>query len=298
MVSTVQRLVGNHTLVTSAIAGELVNKQHSDILDSREWSRKKTGVILSTVTDKTAGTVTLTNGAATIAGSGTAWAASDTGKSVLIADSLYVFTYVGATAGTLADENGTPLVYSGATAASLSYVMFKRFYSLGYGIDSILTMKHEARIYERDQEFFDNMDPSRSSTGGTPLYFARGPRDQTGTNDLVQIEFMPRVSAAITINAGVLKGHIDLAGTQNPIVPSGPVEWFAAQHAALYLFAKTKEAKWLTLSNEFEKKGAAALEREGNMDDKKFGRSPAVKDTGGGTGLRGTDFELQHDLGV
>jgi len=197
---------------------------------------------------------------------------------------------------TLGDFNGTTINYQGTTNTAATYVMFQRWYSLGAAIESIVSVFHTNKIHERDLEFLDGLDPRRLSTGDTPIYYARGPRDQSGTNDLVQIEFWPRASSTIAVTVGIVKGHTDLSGTTNPIVPSSIVEWAGAVDGCYFLFSKTKEQKFLQLASTYNQEFEKSLEREKNEDNKKFGLSQGIKDVGGGVPLSGTDFGITHDL--
>ncbi len=99
------------------------------------------------------------------------------------------------------------------------------------------------------------------------------------------------------MTVGIVKGHTDLSGTSFPIVPSGPVEWAAAVDGCYFLFAKTKEQKWIQLAQTYNREFDKSFEKEKNEDNKKFGLSPAIKDVGGGVPLSGTDFGITHDTG-
>jgi hypothetical protein len=300
MISRVRHLVGNHSIATEDLISSFVNERHQILFESHEWSRKKQEIILATTADADSGTLSVTNGASTITGTSTAFASTDVGSYIKIGsdESLYVVNAVtSSTSLTLGDLNGTVIGYAGATASSLSYVLFKRFYSLGSGIDQITSVKYKRRLREVDQTFIDRLDPPRTSTGD-PLYFARGPWDQSGTKDEVRVEFYPRSSTAIAINVDVQLAHTDLSVTQNPIVPSAPLEWYAAEDTCYVLYARTKEEKWLKLADKYMAQGNISLERAKNEDSKRFGVSQQVKDIAGGVGLTETDFALNKDLGI
>lgn len=297
-VTRIQDLLGNHTSATDTVVGRLYNSRHRNELEGHEWSRKKGEIILALVAEESTGTFLITNGSPTATGSSTSLSSADVGKYIRFSSNndLYVVGAVSDPDITLADFNGTPINYQGTTDATATYVMFKRWYSLGTAIESIVSVFHTNKIRERDLEFLDALDPRRQSTGDTPIYFARGPRQQSGTNDLVQIEFWPRASSTIAVTVGILKGHTALSGTSNPIVPSGIVEWAAAVDGCYFLFSKTKEQKWLTLAGTYNGELAKAKEEEIRLDNKKFGLSPGIKDVGGGHGLAGSDFEVSHDI--
>ncbi len=296
MVTRVQALVGNHTLATATVVGALVNSRHRGLLESYDWSRRKNDIIVNTAVDKDAGTVTLTSGSATVTGSGTAFAATDVGRSIQFADSIYqVRTYSSATSITLGDANGTAVLFPGTTVAGQGYTIFTQRYSLGTGIEQILVVKYQNEITEVSEEWLDSVDPSREGAASNPYHYARTSR---GSTDDVRIELYPRPSSPISVNVKVELGHTDLSSTQTPIVPSGPVEWWAAVDACYFLFAKTKDNAWLTLVGKYEPNAQKSEEFEKNSDQKKFGTIQAIRDIGGGTGLGGTDFGVGRDVGI
>ena len=119
----------------------------------------------------------------------------------------------------------------------------------------------------------------------------------TGTNDIARIEFYPRPSSPIAINVAVLLGHVDLHPSDNPIVPSGPLEWAAAVDVAYMLHARTADTKgrWLTLADKWNSEFEKALERELRFDASKFGVIQQVADVYHGGNL-GDDFAVNHDV--
>ncbi len=294
MILRVKSLVGNHSKADSTIVGELVNSRHRGLLESYGWSRRKQDVIVNTAVDKTAGTVALTSASGTVTGTSTAFAATDVGRSIQFTDSIYtVYSYTSATSIALGDANGTAVLFPGTSATGQSYVMFTQRYSLGIGIEQIIGVKYQSPLTEVSEEYLNYIDPSRSGTGSAPMYYARTSR---GANDDVRIELYPRPAEPISVNVHVERGHTDLVSTQNPIVPSGPVEWWAAVDCCYFLYAKTEDDKWLQLATRYEKNASTSLEFELNQDSKKFGVIQSVPDVGGGTGLGATDFGLDKDV--
>ncbi len=295
MVSRVTSLVANHSQATATKVGEFVNSRHRALLESYDWSRRKQDVIINTAVDKDAGTVALTVGSGTVTGTSTAFAATDVGRSIQFASSIYtVYSYSSPTSITLGDANGTAVVFPGTSVTGQSYVMFTQRYSLGVGIEQIIFVKYQSELAEVSEEYLDSIDPTRQGTGAAPMYFARTSR---GANDDVRIEVYPRPSAPITINVKIERGHVDLTTTQNPIVPSGPVEWWAAVDTCYFLGAKTKDPYWLQLATAYEKQAVKSEEFEHNQDNRKFGQIQQTRDVGGGVGLGETDFALDKDVG-
>ncbi len=295
MVTRVQALVGNHTLATATVVGALVNSRHRGLLESYDWSRRKQDIVINSVVDKTAGTVTLTSGSATVTGSGTAFAATDVGRSIQFADSIFaVRTYSSTTSITLGDANGTAVTFPGTTVAGQGYTIFTQRYSLGTGIEQIINMAYQNPITEVSEEWIDFMDSSRVATASNPYHYARTSR---GATDDVRIELYPRPSSPISVNVKIEKGHTDMSSTDNPIVAAGPIEWWSAVDACSFLYAKTKDNSWLTLASQYRTDAAKSEEFEKNQDIKKFGTIQAVRDVGSGIGFGGTDFAVMHDIG-
>lgn len=294
----IQDLLGNHASATDAVVGRLYNSRHRSILESHEWSRKKGEIILALVAEESTGTFSVTNGSSSVTGTSTSLSSADVGKYIRFGsdNDMYVVKAEADPVLTLGDFNGTTVEYQGTTNTAATYVMFKRWNSLGSGIESIVSVFHTNKIHERDLEFLDGLDPRRLSTADTPTYYARGPRDQSSTNDLVQIEFWPRASSTIAVTVGILKGHTDLSSTSNPIVPSSIIEWAGAVDGCYFLFSKTKEQKWLQLASTYNQEFEKSFERERITDNAKFGLSGAIKDVGGGIPLSATDFSITHDL--
>ena len=291
-ITRIQDLLGNHKSADDTVVGRLYNSRHRNLLESHEWSRKKGEIILALVAEESTGTFSITNGSSSVTGTSTSLSSADVGKYIRFSSDsgLYVVKAEADPVLTLGDFNESTVEYQGDTDTEASYVLWKRWYSLGTAIESIVSVFHTNKIHERDLEFLDGLDPRRQSTGDTPIYFARGPRDQSGTNDLVQIEFWPRASSTIAVTVGILKGHTDLSSTSHPIVPSGIVEWGAAVDGCYFLFSKTKENKWLQLAGTYNGELAKTKEEEIRLDNKKFGLSQSIKDVGGGHGLAGGDF--------
>lgn len=302
MVARVRRLCGLHTLLTYDLAMSFINQRHSEFLDRHDWSRRKQEIVVNSSADKTDGTIAATQGSATITGTSTTFAAADVGKSIRIGDDDYPIYNIKAVGGllslTLGDLNGTTVTWPGDSVSGATYTIFQQWYQLGTNVEDIVSVKHQTRLREVSTEWLDWKDPSRNTTGDDPTHFARGPRERTGTSDIVRIELWPRPSSPISVNVAVKLGHTDLAPSKNPIVPSDVLCWYAAEDGCYFLFAKTKEPKWIQLAQEYDKQGATAYELARAEDSKKFGVIQAVQDINGGNGLSETDFALDHDTGV
>ena len=199
---------------------------------------------------------------------------------------------------TLGDLSGNTILWPGASASGVSYVAFKQFYSLGAGVEDILGIKGDVPIKEMSEEWLDDMDPTRDCTASSPTRFCRTARDMRGGSDIVRIELYPRATQPVIITANILRGHVNMTKAQNPIVPSGPLQWYAAQDMCYKLFAETKDQNWIGARQGVRgSRQKLPLEREKNQDYQKFGTDSYVKDVYGDIGMAETDFALTHDLG-
>lgn len=300
-ITRVQRLCGNHALATEDLILGFLNNRHSSILESFDWSRKKTAVSLTGVTDKSDGTLALTNGSPTVNGTATTFTVSDVGKYLTIGSdtsSLYVVKAVNtAHQFVLGDLNGSMLGWPDTSRTAQNYVMFKRLYSLGPGIEQIYFVKGKIELREVSEEYIDSIDPGRTGSAQDSYCYARCARDMSGSNDMVRIEMYPRPSQVQIITVSVLRGHVDLYPSQYPIVPSGPLEWFAAADVSYLLFARTKQEHWLALAAKYNEEAEKTLEREKNQDFKKFSQIQQVRDAQEDVPWSITDAGISHDYG-
>jgi hypothetical protein len=301
MTTRVRVLCGRHNLATVDDIRALLNSRHAEQMDSYDWSRSRQAVIIGTKADKTTGTIAVTQDSSTVVGTGTAFDSTDIGRSITISDQNSYFqikAVASATSFTLGDLFGNTVTYPGATASGLSFCVFTRLYSVGAGIEQIISVTYQSKLTETSTSYLDAIDPSRKATSDGPVYFARGERLMTGTNDIVRIEFHPRPSSPIAINVGVKLGHTDLGPSDNPIVPSAPLEWGAAIDMAYSLHARTsdKGSRWLILADKWTVEFEKALEKAKAEDSKKFGVIQSVTDIYGDIGRGDTDFGLNHDV--
>ncbi len=295
IVTAVQIRVADHSLATDTVVGKLVNESHQEEIESAEYSRKKTEIIVNTIAEESTGTFSVTNGSETITGTSTSLSSDDVGKYIKFSsdNNFYFVKAVSDPDITLGDFNGTTVTYSGDTNTAVAYVIWTRFYNLGTAIESIYAAQYKLEITEMLLSDLDKIDPQRSSTGD-PLHYILGPRD---SSDLVQIELFPRPTGTIALTFGVIKGHTTLSGSDLPIVPGAILLWSAAILACHYIFAKTRDKRFLELVDRFEQKRAMAKEFVKAQDEGKFGLPHHIRAADDHAGLAHSDFGLDRDLG-
>lgn len=294
IVTAVQRRVADHSLATDTIVGNLVNEAHSELIEENEWSRKKSEIVIATVAEETSGTFNLTNGASTTTITGGSLSSADEGKYIKFDsdNTFYVVNSFSTGQITLKDFNGTTIGYAGTTNATAAYVMWKRWYTLGTAIESIYAANYKKELTEMLIGELDAVDPQRSTVGDPDRYIL-GPRD---SSDLVQIEFFPRPTGTIAVIFGVILGHSTLSGNNLPIVPGPVLVWEAAVLSCHFIYAMTRDRRYLDLVDKYEQKKIVAKELISNQDEKKFGLPHYIEPASSGRGLAGSDYELDRDI--
>lgn len=177
------------------------------------------------------GTVSVTEGSATITGSGTVWVAGMVGRKFYCADATYkISAYVSATELTLST------VYAGASGSGLTYKIYQDEYSLASDVEDILAMRQEnnpQKINKVGVEEMDRYYPQRNSFGYPSIYSIIG-YDSTG---YIKVAVYPVPNQARNIYYRYKKRVIEMSlDTDTSIIPLR-YRWVLAK-GALYIVAK------------------------------------------------------------
>lgn len=166
-------------LLTSFLQGA-----YNHILDQRAWSGLNYAATIQTTGQYITGTVTLTNGANTVTGSGTTFTSGMTGRRFKASgrNEWYTFTYVSSTSGTL-DRN-----YEGDTISGASYAIYQPIYQLD------VTLKYlQIAANPSGKDVLQQVDPEKiveyettAATIGTPGCFAVYPPTDEATYPIYQ----------------------------------------------------------------------------------------------------------------
>lgn len=113
-----------------------LNTRYGDVLDRWPWKGLEVETILQTTAAYQTGTVSLTQGLNTATGTGTVFTPAMTGMrfQALTDNTVYTFTFVSATAGTL-DRN-----YEGTTNAAATFWIYQDQYPLPAGTKTVLSV--------------------------------------------------------------------------------------------------------------------------------------------------------------
>jgi len=187
--------------VTRAKYKRRVNDVYSRIIPARheyDWM-KKTGSFTLIPAYQT-GTVTATASSTTLTGSSTVWTTAMTGRKVWISgsDTVFTFTYVSATSGTISPA------FDGTTGSSLSYCIYPDTYELAADYDRMTTEpgmwydKSRGRAYLLWLPNHVHMRRATTTPSSDPTWFHENMA--LSSNYLPQIEIYPPVTLAKVIN--------------------------------------------------------------------------------------------------
>lgn len=174
--------------------------------------------MIQTVVDKTAGTVSITSGAATVTGVGTSFVSGDVGKYIQFqgANDWYKVTAVASSTSLTIEANYAPSTnLSGGT-----YILRQMFYSLSASADRILDIRNwntPLKFFEVDARTLDAMDPNPSSVSNAYAFVAYG-YDASGN---IQISPYPFPSDVRNLEIRTLVRLSDLVNdTDTSIIPA------------------------------------------------------------------------------
>jgi len=185
--------------------------RYTAILDRLHWHRQKAQYIFQTVAPYSTGTLTLTNGANTVALVGGTFTSAMTSLSLVVGgrNETYVFTYVGATSGTL------DRVFEGTTGSTYTFQL----------VQSVYPLPSTTRLFENAQ-LLDNDTPlewqsrsqlneslaSRPFMTGAPVIVAPA-LDSSANPPQMQIELVPAPDKVYSIAVDLVSEASTSTGT-------------------------------------------------------------------------------------
>jgi hypothetical protein len=226
-----------------ALVQQFVRNAYNRVLGAHMWSELFQDGEKVIATEYSTGTVAVTNGSASITGSGTTWTSAMTGRQIKFDDAdgqpYYTFTYVSATSGTL-DRS-----YQGATDTSTTYSIgeyYVEFPSDLVALDDIRDIDANWRLRRQfhQQNYLDFVDPKRSNEGSPVLYVAAPPKVSSGIST-PRFEFWPRIPEGTHIVYRYVKDSTLSANTDYPLVTIRPEALIYGALADLCLWPGSKE---------------------------------------------------------
>lgn len=195
----------------------IVNDRYRQVINSHPFARnEQREYILQTTAIYDTGTVEVTNGSTTVTGTGTTFTSAMTGRRFRVTgdSEWYVFTYVGATSGTL------DRAYEGTTDTDATYRIFKSVYALPADLDvlqSIKILDTQDDLDQIDVEELDKIDPARVQSSTSPDTYCTF-EDDSSTPPVPQIELWPYPTTSIGIPIRYL-ARIDAITATSTIFP-------------------------------------------------------------------------------
>ena len=169
--SMIGEILGWNPDIDPLVAGRMLNNSYRRIIDYRSWYGLMIKGLVTVPNAYTTGTVSVTNGSATVTGTGTAWTVSMIGQQFRCGFSFPIYTIVAV------DGSGTSLTldnsWSDATFSSIGYQIFQNIVSPHPNLKSVLAMVNQKQGYRLKlhvpQEVINIYDTWRTTTGWTFL---------------------------------------------------------------------------------------------------------------------------------
>lgn len=229
-----------------------INMIQQDIAGRWTWNFLKGREMIQTVVDKTAGTVSITSGTASVTGVGTNFVAGDVGKFIQFqgANDWYKVTAVGSTTTITIEANYAP----STNLSAGTYTLRQMFYSLSSNADRIIDVRNwntPLKFFEVDARTLDAMDPLPSAVSNTYAFIAYG----YDSNGNLQISPYPFPSDVRNLEFRTLVRLVDLVNdTDMSVIPA---KWHhILTYGACWLafsFLKQKDSA-IIWNREYEKK--------------------------------------------
>ena len=183
-----ERVVKSCPGVDSILLNGYLNGRYLEVLDRLSWERLEVESVLQTVAPYETGTLSVTNAATSLTGSGTTWTAAMSGRQIRIAgrNEYYEFTRTGATTGTI------DRAYEGDTDTAATFKIFQFQYPLAADVRLIEDMRIFDLPYPMDRKTrgeLNSIDPARV-TFAQPQAWASY-MDDLSDPPRVQIELWP-----------------------------------------------------------------------------------------------------------
>lgn len=156
-----------------------INEGYEAILSQRDWNGLKSSMMIQTGTPYQTGTIALTEGSLSIAGTGTAWTPDMTGLNLWAAgrNETYQFQYVSPTSGLL-DRR-----FEGGTGTAYGYKLFQQDYELPQVVKNVSQIFNPRLTQELKPLDYDELK-NQPLVFGEPMFYAKNPEE--GENPTVK----------------------------------------------------------------------------------------------------------------
>jgi len=216
------------------VVKQALNDVLQEVCQAHNFSWLYGNLSFITVKPYTTGTVSVTEGSATITGTDTVWVEGMVGRKFYCGNATYVISaFVSETELTLST------VYAGDTDGEATYKIYQDEYSLATDVEDILAVRQEnypQKLAKKGIEEMDRYYPQRNSFGYPSIYSIVG-YDST---DYIKIAVYPIPNQARNIYYRYKKRVTEMSADEStPIVPLR-YRWVLVK-GALYITAKHLE---------------------------------------------------------
>ncbi len=214
------KILARVPIVSPYLADDWISNAFRRLYEYREWSwrRKRSQFVMPVA--YTTGTVTVTQGDATVEGSGTTWTSVMAGRQFRASTSNIIYTIASVTDGDTLELDQT---WGPATATGKTYTIWQAYVTPATDFQSFLSVvdvENGVKLHTGlSQEYLDQMDPERTNSGD-PVAIAA--LDYSAAASSVpgypRYEIWPHVETAMTIPYSYIAIPSDL-GDSGALLP-------------------------------------------------------------------------------
>jgi hypothetical protein len=210
--------------INAVQAGLRLNRSYQHLLSLHPWSFIKGEGVTKLVGTDTTGTVSVTSGTDTVAGTSTTFDSTYVGRFIKIDSSTVSYEITAFTAPQTLTLEGN---FNETSVTDGDYVIYQHRYSKPSDCADIIGIRYDCDMPQITKSWIDAMDPNRESTG-QPLYWLNY------TNALWEVWPVP--DATYTVRLWYNRSFADMsAETDTCTIPESVVIAHAKQEACLYL---------------------------------------------------------------
>lgn len=218
-------------------AGLRINRSMQHLLDAHPWSFLKQEAFVHTVAPYTTGTVAVTNATAAVTGSAlVTWTAAMVGRFIRFSTQIPISVI-----STVTPPNALALtdLYYGPDLTASTYTIFQRYYTKPILCRDIISVRYDASLPEKTQEYLNTLDPNRESTG-QPVYWSNV--------DNTTLELWPVPDDVYMVMVRYNKLVLDLAAeTDSTLIPERLILAHARMSAYMQMAGTEKGARYAQL---------------------------------------------------
>lgn len=306
VVERVSVLLGSDSSLSDAEIGSLVQTRYEHLYETFHWSKRRRDFMISLVAqvESTASTLaTVTHGSPTVTVASTPFITTMTGRQIKLGSErqYFFFNFVSSSSCTLQDGEGNNVGWPGLTESGVSWTIFKTIYELPKDADDLISLVGAYPLEELSggRSALDEMDPDRLSVADHPNYWFYAGAERVKLTREIEVWPTPTTNRVLR---GQYNREAPLLATASIIdVPTPILVYATAADGCHLLHAKqgTTELMWENKALFFERKSQeVAKDYKVNDFERTSPPNQLVKRQSSRSMLRGTDYEITHDLDI